>query len=206
MSDQVINDSIEFISNPYGRRIIGFKAKILESNNGIQQVFNHTTHDRREYTINLLQYTRAERDTFLEFYLERAGTQDTFLFKDEAEYIVPRNSIGTGDGVDDTWQLIEVKGTTSFNRYEIIASSYTGWVNSVLQVEGGGNDYTLDATDSGIVTFNGGSIPAMGHDIEFAFSYYRRCRFITQLTDLETSVENVQLANIRFAEVKPSGV
>jgi uncharacterized protein (TIGR02217 family) len=112
------------------------------------------------------------------------GNGDNFLFQDSygVGYAVARQSIGTGDGSDDTWQLYQTvtsgSTTRNFDRWDIIAASVSVWVNNALQTEG--VDYNLDYSSSGLITFIAGHIPG-AVAIEAAFSYYRRCRFTGSL-------------------------
>ena len=62
--------------------------------------------------------------------------------------------------------------------------------------------YTVDYTDSGIVTFTPGNIPAGAETVEAAFQYYRRCRFDTDFSDIEKAYESGDVPNISFTEVK----
>lgn len=205
MSNTVLNDSVQFFSYNYTRQIVGLNNTVFKSVQRVAQVIQHETHDYRLYTINLATFTKPYASTFIDFYLDHLGNNDSFLFKDITDFEVPRNSIGTGDGAEADYQLIEVKGTQTFNRWNIIAASVSIWVNNALKTEGGGSDYTLDYTDSGIVTFNGGSIPGSGEDVEAKFDYYRRCRFVEQIEDVENAFDNVSI-QIQFEEERPSGV
>jgi len=181
MSDLVLSDALSF-SYPYQSRRVPMNTPIWNSSGSVNQTISHSSHDFMEFTISLKGMSTSDKNTLLEFLWKHNMNEDTFLIKDEwgYGYEVAQQSIGTGDGVEDEFQLIETVGSNDYNRYNIVASSYSVWVNSVLQTEGGGNDYTIDTTDSGIITFNGGSIPALGHDVEAAFDYYRRVLLVSE--------------------------
>jgi len=146
----------------------------------------------------MINRERTDIDTLWDFYRTIGGRQDTFLFKDLLHSTVARNTIGTGDGSEDEYQLLEVAGSQSFSRWDIINPSVSIWVNSVLQTET--THYTVDYTDSGIVTFV--TPPPSAQLVEAAFQYYRRCRFDNDFVDVEKAYESGDVANLSFTEVK----
>lgn len=200
MSDTVLNTYLTSggIQFPYTRRIIGLKQTVIEAANGVNQIVTHTSTDRMRFTLNLRDYSRTLREALLGFYLTLPGRQDTFLFKDEMNYAVSRLTIGTGDGVEDDFQLIQTYGSTSYNRKNIIDGSQTVYVADAAKTEG--VDYSLDDTDSGIVHFLAGKIPTAGQAIEAAFQFYRRCRFVTEWEDIERYYDGADIALV-FDEV-----
>ena len=188
MSDAVLNDSFASAdgvpSAPFMREEVGPISTVYESVSGTDQAYLHTTRDRMKYTINLLLYTRAERDAIQEFFRQRQGQYDTFLFKDPEGYDVSRVRIGTGDGAEDEFQIKEgTWGGVQIDRKDIVSGSLSVWVNDVLQT-GGGTHYTVDLTSSGIITFEAGSIPANSHAVEVEYEYYRRCRLLSNYRDV----------------------
>ena len=203
MSNELINDYISYFRNPYGRTIIGMKNRVIESVTGIQQVFSNDDTDRRRFSVNLSDYTRAERDEFLDFFLQMGGNLDTFLFDDFVENFVSRNTIGTADGVETEFQLKKIRGSQSFNRYEIATTPAIAriWDDSVEKFSPA--TFTIDTTESGIVTF--AVAPLDTHVIEAEFYFLRRCRFIARLEDIEANYEQVNMT-MSFDEVTPSGV
>jgi uncharacterized protein (TIGR02217 family) len=194
MSDELLNDSLAFITYPYQRAVIGLKATGVESATGTQQFIQHTDHDRRRFVLNLNGFERSERETIKDFYLARAGIVDDFLFEDYEDFVV-RNTIGTGTGSQTVFQLKQVVGTQEFDRWDIqdtpqAIAAPKFWINSVLQVSG----YTVAFVEDGRVTF--ATPPPLGELVEAEFYYLRRCRFIVQYQDFETNYEwlNVQLS------------
>lgn len=194
MSDLVFNDSCATIGTPIERQIIGLKATVIESVSGAQQSFQNTDHDRMRYTLNWSALTASERKDIFDFYKARGGRYDTFLFKDDTEYSVSKVSIGTGDNSDKTFQLADA----GFDRKNILASpAPLIYVNDVLQTVT--THYTIDYTDSGMVTFV--SAPGNGLDVSADFDYYRRCRFVTQIADANFHSNNVTIPPLVFEEV-----
>jgi uncharacterized protein (TIGR02217 family) len=182
MSNEVLNDSLNHFSYPYK-----YQPKFLNSvqknpTGTVKQVFSHTNHDFLVFALDVADYTSSQMDTLADFISAHGGDRENFLFKDEYGYgyEVARQEIDTGDGSETEFQLIETVSVGSqsidYQRWDIIASSYTVWVDGTEQTEGAGNDYTLDTTESGIITFN--SAPGNTLSIEASFEYYRRCRFV----------------------------
>ena len=175
MSDLVFNDTTNF-SYSYSAEMKPITTPQASPLGIVQQVVEHSSHDWMIYSINVSQMIPADQKTVLDFVRARFGDADDFLFKDEFGYgyEVARQTIGTGDGAENEFQMIETVGGRDFERWDIVAASYTLWVNDVAQVEGAGNDYTIDITKSGLVTFTAGSIPALGHLVEALFEYYTK--------------------------------
>lgn len=182
MSNEVLNDSINHFSYPYNYQQNFYNSVQTNPQGVVKQVFSHTEHDFMRYSIDLADYTDAQIDTIADFIQAHGGDRENFLFMDVYGYgyEVARQEIATGDGSETEFQLIETVSVGSqsidYQRWDIIADSYTVWVDDAEQAEGGASDYTLDTTESGIVTFN--SAPANTLSIEASFNYYRRCRFV----------------------------
>ncbi len=183
MSEEVINDTVDFFSYPYEAEMKPLIDTFTNPSGKVPQTFTFDGHDYVTYFLNLNQMNSTNRDLLFDFIKAMQGNANNFLLKDEYGfgYQVARNTIGTGDGAEDEFQMKEVatvgSQTTNYDRWDIIASSYSVWVDGNLQTEGGGNDYTVDRTSSGIITFEAGSIPANLKVVEASFSYYRRVRF-----------------------------
>ncbi len=199
MGDTVLNDATGFdVYIPYKRTLIGMLDEIAESETGVQQVFDFTDEDRLAFSLNMTNVSSTVRDNIAEFYFGLPGRKDTFLFYDPADYVVTRQNIGTGDGVEDTFQLIQTKdGISSYDRKNIIAASYSVWANTVLQEDT--VKYNLGLIDSGNVVFTGGNIPG-AVAIEAAYSYLRRCRFINKWEDVQRNFNGLGF-NLLWQEI-----
>jgi len=90
----------------------------------------------------------------------------------------PTDSVGAGALVKlEVDYLGEGNGVlTDFNTHaDLVAGSYKVWVETapgvpVLQVEGGAGDYTM-VLATGVITFNPGSIPAVGDMVLATYTY-----------------------------------
>lgn len=148
----------------------------------VPQTFTFDGHDYVTYFVNLNQMDSTNRDLLHDFVMAMQGNANNFLLRDDwgFGYQVARQSIGTGDGSDTTFQLIETRTvgsqSTDYERWDIVSGSVNVWVDNAAQT-GGGVDYTVDLSSSGIITFEAGSIPANEKDVEASFNFYRRVRF-----------------------------
>jgi len=174
---EVLNDSLAGNPHkPYGRSPI---SEALQNVSPTRKAWAKELqdYDFMSFSVNLNDYTDAERDNVIDFYNVMHGGVNTWLWLDFGHSAVARQNIGTGDGVEDEFQLIEtltVGGTTrDINRYDIVAASVSVWVATVLKTEG--VHYNVNYT-TGLVTFTGGNIPG-AVAVEAAFTYYRRCIF-----------------------------
>jgi uncharacterized protein (TIGR02217 family) len=123
------------------------------------------------------------------------GGNDTFLFTDSTDYMVIDESLGTGDGVTTEFQLVRRLYAGGFAE-DIIAP------NVITDVKVGGSAttaYTLDSA-TGIITFD--SPPGSGSAVTSSFSFYFRCRFMTDAYQFENFLSlRWRLPELRFKSV-----
>lgn len=116
---------------------------------------------RHRWNVSLGIRDTTQMDTVRAFFYNMRGRACGFRFKDWRDFQITTEEIGTGDTVETVFQITKTY-TTGAETYvrdlkKIVAGTYSVYVNAVLQVEGGGNDYTIDI-NTGIITFN--SAPA----------------------------------------------
>lgn len=156
----------------------------------------------------------ADIATLVNFFHNCKGREQSFLVKDYADFEIARQSIGTGDGADATWQIYKTYTQSGIGSYQRTitkpkANSLSVWVNNVLQTPT--THYTY-STSTGVITFTGGNIPANGHSIEVACTeFYVPCRFDTDELPVEmlsyyvssgASAGLVEVPEIRLVEVR----
>lgn len=143
-------------------------------------------------------------DILLAFWHGRKGKFNSFRYKDNSNFTVgladngvtittPQN-IGTGDDFQAAYQMFR-RHSDGFTVTDIdillpVVGTLTVSVNSVVQTEGSGDDYTVDYL-TGIITFNGGSIPASGHAVEISTQYHWKVRF-----DIDRMFTNIDFLNL----------
>lgn len=118
--------------------------------------------------------TKEDFKAVIALFYNTKGRAAAFLFKDWSDYQIgdisdptgTKEPIIAGDGVTTTRQIFKqylLSSGAFYNRtiYRIVSGTLSVFVNNILQVEGGGDDYTVDYS-TGIITFNsapGNSLP-----------------------------------------------
>jgi len=131
--------------------------------------------------------TLDQLQAFSSFFLERQGALHSFRFRDWADYksCLPQQSpaaddqsIATGDGATNVFQLIKTYGTGITARTRMITKPVAGTVlvavDGVVQAEG--SAFELD-TLTGIIGFNPGNVPASGTAISVGYEFDVPARF-----------------------------
>jgi len=116
--------------------------------------------------------TYMELERLISFYNSVRGSVDSWLYRDPFDCLVRGQNIGTGDGINATFQLVR----RIFN-----------WVEPVRDVDADGvsvyldgaqqypYNYTVNDRSDGTVVFN--TPPAAGVAVTADFTFYFRCRF-----------------------------
>lgn len=130
----------------------------------------------------------------IEFFEARRGKHRGFRWKDWADYksCAPETgttnadqAIGTGNGVDDTFQLAKVYSPASHPYTRAVAKPVQGTVkvsvNGVARTEGA--HYTVNY-ETGRITFLAGETPAAGHAVKAGFEFDVAVRFDTDRLDV----------------------
>ncbi|MGD9613844.1 MAG: DUF2460 domain-containing protein [Alphaproteobacteria bacterium] len=127
--------------------------------------------------IEFLRDLNAEMRLLAGFYLARHGSFEPFLFADPTDFITGNETLGTGNGVKTTFQLVR-----SFGEYvEPITAPNVVTIKQDGVVTSAGL-YSVNA-GTGVVTFS--SAPANGVIVTADFTYYFRCRFVDDTIDFE---------------------
>lgn len=166
----------------------GFNTNVIVTDSGAEERVARWSDARHRYNAAYGIRTHDQLNIVKVFYYARLGIANAFRFKDWQDFTSAVNgrdahaatdiAIGTGDGSKTTFQLIKtyISSPTTVTRVIIKPISGTTLinVNAVLQTEG--SDYTINNT-TGIITFDGGSIPAAGHVITAGFEFDVPVRF-----------------------------
>lgn len=129
-----------------------------------------------------------------DFFYARRGRGYGFRFKDWSDYTITNGLIGTGDGSDATWQVVKVyaDGVRPFSRkITRLVSGIEVRVNGALKTLT--TDYTVNL-NTGVITFGGGDIPAMGEEIRVTCEFDVPVRF--EKDDMEMEVLLADAASI----------
>ncbi len=210
MSDEILNDVISRnVSFPYKYFDQPMITVQRNPSNTVKQSFIHDPHDWARYEINWSQLTDAQALSLWEFIKAHGGNRDSFLFRDDFGfgYQVARQVIGTGDGIETEFQLIETfaAGATStdYERWDIEAATLRIWINSVEVFSPAA--WGADLTRSGLVT-TVAAVPG-AQDIEALYEYDRRVRAVGALGSILSGYENRDFPLVldgKFNLIEPS--
>lgn len=170
------------------------RTDVVVLGSGYEERNSRWADSRRRYDAGFGIKTIDELYAVIDFYEERRGRLYGFRWKDVADWksCTPMETpapddqaIGTGDGVGSVFQLIKTYGSVHAPWVRPITKPVVGTVtvvvDGVLQVEGA--DFTVDAT-SGEVTFEPGSVPAMGAEVRAGFEFDVPVRFDTDRLEI----------------------
>lgn len=106
---------------------------------------------RMRYSVAFELRTRKQIEALTAFFYARGGKAEGFRFKDWADYQAKSQTIGEGDGVTTTFQLVKHYSNDSVYRRIItkpVRGTLTIWNNGLELTSGYGIDYC-----TGIITF-----------------------------------------------------
>lgn len=178
MSDLVLNDEISAGFTPIYKAVYVPKVTVNKNALGvvIDTIRHGPDHDWLVATINFRDLTTAQRGELFDFVRSVGGQYDTFLLKDEFGIgcDVTEYSVHVGGWQNqDTFQLVDARGTATYNRKNIVSGSEVIKYGSTTKVKN--TDYSIDYTDSGIVTYI--IDPTLYQAVYASYQYYRRMRF-----------------------------
>lgn len=157
-----------------------FSTTVVTMATGFEQRNQNWERSRGRWRVGHQLKFNTELEDLIAFFRSRRGRARGFRFKDWADYTATLSPIGTGDGVEDTFQLVKVyEDDLSINTYtRVITKPVSGtvriFVDAVEQTEG--SDFTVDTT-TGIVTFTPSAIPGGGTTISATFEFDTPARF-----------------------------
>jgi uncharacterized protein (TIGR02217 family) len=138
--------------------------------------------------------------TLIGFFLSCQGAFATFLYDDPTDDNVRGQSISTGDGVATTFQLVRTFGAAFAFSEPMTAPGTVSAVyfNGLRQPP---SSYSVAPT-TGLVTFT--AAPPAGAAITADFSYYFRCRFMSDAYTFENFMYRLwSLKKLDFISVRP---
>lgn len=165
------------IPNDFSRGAIGgpgFHTTVLVLSSGFEKRNIDWQDARATYTIGFGLRSASMVRELIGFFRARYGRAYGFRFRDWMDYQIPfpgysAQVIGTGDGVDTTFQLVKTygdsEGSYTRNIYKPVDNNTIAiTVNNVAKSEG--VDYTVNY-DTGVVTFT--AAPTSGHIIRVTY-------------------------------------
>lgn len=165
-----------------------YSTDVVMTHSGYEQRNINWSSARAVYNVGHAVKTQSQLEVLIAFFRARKGRAYGFRFKDWSDFSVVGQSIGTGDGVTTTFQLIKTynSGSESESRsiHKPVENSVDIYVDGVLQSSGMSVNIT-----SGVVTFT--TPPALGLSITADFEFDVPVRFDTDR--LSTSLDDYQV-------------
>lgn len=151
---------------------IGGLTLINELASGAEQRNIEWSLGRGRWDISYGAREKVDIDAVKAHHLARYFRAHSFPFKDWTDYIMPRQGIGTGDGVTTSFPIYKLYGGEGgyyYQRYLALIVSSAAWVNGVPLEFSGGYTVTLSTLDGFVCAYL--VLPAAapgGHVVEFA--------------------------------------
>jgi uncharacterized protein (TIGR02217 family) len=165
-----------------GAQIVpAFSTSVVASSGGQEQRQGNWALPRRRYNVGTGLQRRTDVAALLAFFLARQGRLHTFRFRDWSDYQMARQTIGTTDGADATWQIFRsyVSGPTTVTRN--ITRPVTGtvlcWVNAASIALGAGASQFQVNVATGVITLGATLAATTGQLIEVACDFDVPARF-----------------------------
>lgn len=146
-----------------------YSTDIVITQGGYEQRNANWSQARARYNVAHGVKTQSQLNALIAFFRARKGRADGFRFKDWTDYQAAAQAIGTGDGVDTTFQLVKTYTNGSITETRTITKPVSGsvviYLNGVLLA---GSNYSVN-TATGMITFNSapGNTVAITADFEF---------------------------------------
>jgi len=198
----------------------GFKTEITPLGSGKEQSNIEWARTRGEWDIGygLMEQDsailEATIDSLLAFFYTREGRAHSFRFKDWSDFRIgdwenptaSSQSIGTGDAAETIFPIFKrySDGGIDYDRpiTHLVVGRVVVLVDNVVQTIT--TDYTIDNL-TGIITFEGGSIPAEAADVSVALEFDVQVRFDTDRLLLNlTMFQRGSWQNIPIIQKKPN--
>jgi uncharacterized protein (TIGR02217 family) len=184
-----------------------FSTSVNESSGGHEQRIANWATARHRYNVGTGLKDESDVATLLAFFLARQGKLRGFRFKDWADYIMPRQTIGATDGVDATWQIFRryTSGSINIDRKitRPVAGSVRVWVNNVEIASGGAADQYQVNVSTGIITLGSTLAATSGQAIEAACEFDVPARFDTDALPLRLTAYQIgEWPDIPVVEVR----
>ena len=155
-----------------------FSTDIVSVSSGLEKRNQRWENIRHVYDVAHGIKTQQELDEIKTFFLNREGRSHSFRFKDWSDFIMPKQSIGLGNGVISSFQIYKNYQSNGFsyirNLEKIVDNTYFIYVDNQLQTLN--IDYSIDLL-TGVITFI--SAPSLNASIEVACEFDVPVRFDT---------------------------
>jgi uncharacterized protein (TIGR02217 family) len=187
------------------------RTDVVTTASGGEERNSRWAHSRRRYNVGHGVKSLAQLHEVIAFFEGRRGRLHAFRFKDQTDWkscapnATPARTdqvLGTGNGIQASFQLLKSYGGPSRsyarNITAPVAASVLVAVNGIATLA-----FTLNG-QTGVITFNAGSIPAAGTTITAGFEFDVPVRFDTdEITVNLKHFEAGDIPEIPLIEVRP---
>lgn len=184
-----------------------YSTSIVISSGGHEQRIANWSVARGRWNVGTGLQDVADYATLLAFFRARQGRLHAFRFKDFSDYEMPRQTIGTTDGSDATWQLFKAytSGATTISRTitRPVAGTVNVWVNNTAITAGpGAGQYQVNLS-TGVITLGSTLTATTGQAIEAACDFDVPVRFDTDSLPLRlTAFEIGEWPDVPVVEIR----
>ena len=186
------------------------RTDVVSTASGKEERNSRWSHSRRKFNVGFGIKSVAQLQTVIDFFEARRGRLHGFRFKDYTDYkscgptATPTRTaqlIRTGNGSNASFQLLKNYGAPS----RVYGRPIHAPVVATLLVAVNGTATTaFTLSDSGLITFNPGNIPANLATVTAGFEFDVPVRFDTdEITVNLTHFEAGEIPDIPLVEVKP---
>ena len=184
------------------------RTDVVTLASGAEERNSRWARSRRRYNAGYGVKSRADMQQVLAFFEERRGRLHGFLWRDGLDHSsnggVPTASdqvIGTGDGVQTSFQLTKRYGASFDPYFRVISRPVAGSVKVAVAGIELSSGWTVD-TATGVVGFS--TPPAMGATVTAGFLFDVPVRFDTDRLDIElASFDGAEAPSIPLVEILP---
>lgn len=148
-----------------------FRTTVVQAYSGLEERNVEWSYEGGIWSLGAHAVSRSTLDYVQSFFRARRGMAVGFRWKNYADYVIPKTVIGTGDGVEQIFQIVQVSDTGYGESYsrpltKIVGGTPTVYLDDIPQ----GAGWSIDM-DTGLLTFSS----APGIDVEVAV----QCEFDT---------------------------
>lgn len=187
------------------------RTDVVTTASGREERNARWANSKRKYNAGFGVKSLDDIQAVVAFFEERRGKLYAFRWKDFADFkscaasaavAATDQVIGTGDGVTAAFQLVKKYGTGTRNYVRAINAPVSGTVRVAVN----GVVTTLFAVNvqTGMMTFNAGSIPVIGAVVTAGFEFDVPVRFDTDAVTINLAhFAGGDIPNIPLVEVRP---
>jgi uncharacterized protein (TIGR02217 family) len=187
------------------------RTEVVTTASGREERNSRWAHSRRKYNIGFGLKSVTDLQAVIAFFEARRGRLYAFRYKDFTDFkscaptaniSATDQMIGTGTGVTSTFQLVKHYGAPLRDYQRSIFAPVSGTV--LVAVNGTPSVNFITDTNTGLITFNPGSIPATGATITAGFEFDVPVRFDTDQITVNLAHFNAgEVPDIPLIEVRP---